>query len=346
MSWSRIVGHQHQIDAFRRVVQRRRLAHAYLFAGPAGVGKRLFAQELAKAILCEAQGRPADTLEACDHCPACIQVDAGTHPDLFTLQMPEESNEVPIDLVQSLCAGFSMKSARGHGKVAILDDADDLNEESANCFLKTLEEPPPRSVFVLVGTSLDRQLSTIQSRCHTVRFGPLADEQVAQILKKSVIEDGPLIGRVVRLADGSPGAALALADPALFDFRKKLLEGLTRPKIDTMRLAKEFVEFAEEAGKDLSAQRRRASLMLRLLVEGFTDALNLSVGAKTKATDPDDLRLLRALQNRASPEKFMTLVERCLQTEQQIGRYVQLPLVLEGLLDALGQLLEEAQAAG
>jgi DNA polymerase III subunit delta' len=346
MSWSRILGHQHQIDAFRRVVQRRRLAHAYLFAGPAGVGKRLFAQEFAKALLCEAPEKPEDRLEACDKCPACTQVDAGTHPDLFTLQMPEESNEVPIELVQNLCAGFSMKSARGHGKVAILDDADDLNEESANCFLKTLEEPPPRSVFILVGTSLDRQLPTIQSRCHTVRFGPLTDDQVTQILRKCEIEGGPLLKRVVRLGGGSPGQALALADPALWDFRKKLLEELSRPKIDSMTLANSFVEFAEDAGKELPAQRRRASLMLRLLLEGFTDALNLNVGAKTKARDPDDLRLLHALQNRATPEKFMTLVERCLQAEQQIGRYVQLTLVLEGLLDALAQLLEDAQAAG
>src|SRR5438128_553226 len=122
MSWSRVQGHEHLIAAFRHVVQRRRLAHAYLFSGPAGVGKRLFAQELAKALLCENPGKSAGELEACDHCAACALVDANTHPDLFTLARPEEKNEMPMLLVQELCAGFGLKSARGHGKVAVLDD--------------------------------------------------------------------------------------------------------------------------------------------------------------------------------------------------------------------------------
>src|SRR5207245_5359792 len=138
-------------------------------------------------LLCEGQVKP--DLQACDDCAACRLVDADTHPDFFTLQRPEDKNEMPIGLVQELCAGFSLKSARGHGKVAILDDADDLNEESANCFLKTLEEPPPRSLFILIGAGDDRQLPTILSRCHVVRFRPLADEAVATLLKQHDIQD-------------------------------------------------------------------------------------------------------------------------------------------------------------
>jgi DNA polymerase-3 subunit delta' len=345
VSWARLQGHEHLIEGFRQVVLRRRLAHAYMFCGSVGVGKRLFAQELAKALLCENPGRPTEALEACDQCPACALVDANTHPDFFTVSRPEDKNEMPIELVQELCAGFSLKSARGHGKVAILDDADDLNEESANCFLKTLEEPPPRSVFILIGTSAQRQLPTILSRCQLVRFGPLPDASVRAILEQHDIHDEALLERLVRLAEGSPGQALALADPALWDFRKQLLGGLTRAKIDTLALTKAFAEFVEDAGKDMSLQRRRASVMVRLLIEAFTNALNLSLGGEPKVLDPEDLRLLRALMHRASPEKFLTLLERCLETEQQIGRYVQLALVLDALLDALSQLLEEGTPA-
>jgi DNA polymerase-3 subunit delta' len=341
VSWSHLQGHEHLIKAFRQVVQRGRLAHAYLFCGPVGVGKRLFAEELAKALLCENPGRPADVLEACDQCPACALVGANTHPDFFTLSRPEDKNEMPIDLVQELCAGFSLKSARGHGKVAILDDADDLNEESANCFLKTLEEPPPRSVFILIGTSAQRQLPTIRSRCQVVHFGPLTDASVRAVLEQHDVHDDALLARLARMAKGSPGQALALADPALSDFRKQLLGGLASARIDTLALSRAFAEFVEDAGKDMSLQRRRASVMLRLLMEAFTSALTLSLGAEPKVPDHDDLRLLRALADRAPPEKFLAVLERCLESEQQIGRYVQLSLVLEAMLDALSQLLEE-----
>src|SRR4051812_25348165 len=92
VSWQRIRGHDDLIESFDRVVRRNRLAHAYLFAGPPGVGKRLFANELAKALLCEAP--PSGRLEACDHCHACIQVEAQTHPDLFVTGRPEDSLEV------------------------------------------------------------------------------------------------------------------------------------------------------------------------------------------------------------------------------------------------------------
>ena len=185
-------------------------------------------------------------------------VDANTHPDLFTVRRPEEKNVFPVELMLELCANFSMKSAHGHGKVGILDDADDLNQESGNCFLKTLEEPPPRSVFILIGTSVDRQLPTIQSRCQVVRFSPLPDDAVRAILKEQGVDDATLVEHLVRLADGSPGQAQALADTDLWAFRQKLLDGLTHVKIDTPALAKNFTVFVEEAGKDTALQRRRA----------------------------------------------------------------------------------------
>jgi DNA polymerase III subunit delta' len=171
VSWERVRGHERLAAAFAQVVRRGRLAHAYLFTGPRGVGKRLFAGELARALLCEQP--PGDHLEACGQCASCTLVDAGTHPDCFAAGRPEDSLEVPIDEVRELCRHFSLKSARGRGKVALLDDADDLNDAAANCFLKTLEEPPPRSVLLLIGTSPDRQLPTIVSRCQIVRFAPL-----------------------------------------------------------------------------------------------------------------------------------------------------------------------------
>jgi DNA polymerase-3 subunit delta' len=332
VSWQRIKGHDSQIEAFRQAIKRGRLAHAYLFTGPPGVGKRLFAHELAKALLCE---QPPAPLTACDTCAACILMDAGNHPDFFAVSRPAESNQFPVDIMRELCRGFSLKSARGRGKFALLDDADDLNEEAANCFLKTLEEPPPGSVFFLIGTNSERQLPTIVSRCQVVRFGPLADDLVSDILRQAGISDAKLIERLVRLGRGSPGQALALAEPAVWTFRKELLEGLLQSRPDTVTLARRWTEFVEEAGKETALHRRRASQVLRLLIEFFAEALHVSLHGEPRLTDAEEMRLLRKLVERADSEKLISILERCLEADAQIGWFVQLPLVLEALLDAI-----------
>ena len=160
MAWSRIVGHDAWIAGFREVARSGRLAHAYLFVGPAGIGKRTFAIELAKAYLCE--NPPPEPSPLAIAAPPASSSRARNHPDFFLVVKPDDKNEMPVETMRGLCGDFGLKTARGHGKIAILEGADDLNGPSANCFLKTLEEPPPRSVFILVGTDVERQLPTIR----------------------------------------------------------------------------------------------------------------------------------------------------------------------------------------
>src|SRR5262249_45259234 len=201
-----------------------RLGHSYLFVGPPGVGKHAFARELARALLCEA---PKDPLAACSKCGSCILAAAGTHPDLHLAGRPEDKVELPIETIRVLIEHLSLKPARGGRKVAILDNADDLNAESANGFLKVLEEPPPGSVLILIGgPTADRQLPTIQSRCQAMMFLPLGKDDLIAVLKDHEITDASRLDRLVRVADGSPGQALALDDESLWSFRKTLLQVL------------------------------------------------------------------------------------------------------------------------
>lgn len=337
MSWQRIRGHDALIEGFRRAVRRGRLAHAYLFTGAGGVGKRLFAIELAKALLCENAG--ADLLQACDHCPACVQVEADTHPDFFTAVRPPEALEFPIDLMRQLCQSFALKSARGRGKVVLIDDADDLNEASANCFLKTLEEPPPRSVLILIGSTPDRQLPTIVSRCQVIRFAPLPPELIDELLRMSGVEDSALRGRLVRLSAGSPGVAMELSDPTLWEFHRQLLDGLTKTPIASVDLSRIWVDFVEEAGKESAAQRRRAQLVLRLIIDFLDDALTVAMNGVPRRSESDERPALETLARRAGPDRLLEALERCLEADRQIDRRVQLVLILEGLMDSLGQKL-------
>ena len=335
MSWEQVRGHDPVVRAFERAVERGRLAHAYLFAGPPGVGKRLFALQLAKTLLCE--NPPAGRFDSCDRCPACLQIAGDSHPDCYVAGLPPDKHEWPIEQMHELLHLFSLKSARGKGKVAIIDDADDLNEESANAFLKTLEEPPPRSVILLIGTSPDLALPTILSRCQLVRFAPLPEPIVADLLRAQGIEDAALVPRLARLSGGSPGLARALADPALWDFRRRMLQHLTASRIDSLALAKAWSEFVESVGKDTAAQRQRVTLVLRLLIDLLHDVLRVQLDGTPRLAEPEELRILETLARRVDVEKTLAVLERCLQADFQNDRRVQLVLVLEALTDEVGE---------
>ncbi len=336
MAWQRVRGHERLVAGFRRAVRRGRLAHAYLFIGAAGIGKRLFAVELAKALLCE-DPPPDWPLTACDRCAACVQVEAGTHPDFLIAATPPEKHEFPIELMREVCNNFLLKSARGHGKVVVIDDADDLNEESANCFLKTLEEPPPGSVLILIGGHADRQLQTIVSRCQVVRFASLPPHLVNDLLREQGMDDAAQRERLVQVSGGSPGLALGLADPALWEFRRVLLAGLTAKQVDSVGLSKQLMEFVESAGKESAAQRQRAQLVLRLLIDFLDDALSLSIDGPLRRSAPEDRPTVEALAQRLGADRLVRLLERCLEADEQIDRRVQLVLTLEAVLDALGR---------
>jgi len=334
VSWKLVRGHDAAVRSFDRVVRQGRLAHAYLFAGPPGIGKRLFAQELAKALLCEAA--PSSTLEACDRCAACVQVAAGTHPDLLTASRPAESLELPIDTLRELCRALGLKPARGRRKVAILDDADDLNAESANCFLKTLEEPPPGSLLLLIGTRPERQLPTIVSRCQVIHFRPLAADLVADILRAEGIESARA-EQLARLSGGSPGHARALGEPLLWDFRRGLIEALSQDRFDSVTWSAKLIEFVEQAGKEAAEQRRRAALMVSLLIDFLGAALACRVGATPPIVEDEDRAAFERLGAGLDADGLMRLLDFCLEAERQIDRRVQLVLVLEALMDRLSR---------
>lgn len=335
MSWQRVRGHESVTRSFQKVVERGRLGQGYLFVGPEGIGKRLFAHELARALLCE---KPGKQLEACGQCEGCQLVMAGTHPDFLTAARPEESLEIPINVIRELCRGFALKPARGARKVALLDDADQLNEQAGNCFLKTLEEPPPGSVLILIGSSADRLLPTLVSRCQVVRFAALPTSVIAEILEAQGMETKQA-SRLAQLSDGSLGQAHALADPVLWDFRRQLVQGLLQPRPDAVALGKELMKFVEEAGKESTQQRKRAGLVIRLLIEFLHDTLRLAVGGTPRPADDADRKLMTQLAGRIEPERLLELLERCMEGDMQIDRRVQLVLGVEALVDELCQRL-------
>lgn len=330
MPWERVRGHAAAIQSFQTAFASGRFGQAYLLVGPAGIGKRLFALELAKALLCE---NPPAPLAACGTCPACAQVEAGTHPDLFRVRTPKDKHELPVDAIRAFCSQMAMKPTRGSRKVGIVEDADDFNEESANAFLKTLEEPPPGSVLLLRATSLDRQLPTILSRSQVVRFSPLAAADLRAVLGEHGVDDPAKLDRLVKLSGGSVGQALALNDEEFWTVRQTLLNGLTAPRRDFPALLEAWKSYYEAAGKESRGQRLRVALVLRFLVEALQQAVRLSQGAEAPGLDPAESPRLRAFAERLGPDRLLELMDKCIEADYLLERRVMTILVVESVLE-------------
>lgn len=278
--WHSIRGHDRVIDQFRTALARGRLASTFLFVGPPGVGKRTLALKLAQALLCDTG--PESALDPCGQCVACRQVQAGTHPDVHVVRRPAGASNLPLELFigddehrmrAGLCYELSLKPYSGKRRVGIIDDADLLSlgsRESANALLKTLEEPPPKSVLILIGTSQQRQLPTIRSRCQVIRFDPLPDRDIAELLlAEGSCADAALAQRAAGLAGGSLERARLWCDEAIVDFRESLLAELSRQEFDQLALAKAVQQFVEAAGKEAPAKRARLKEAVQMAADFY-----------------------------------------------------------------------------
>jgi DNA polymerase-3 subunit delta' len=320
--WHGILGHDVVVEQFRRTLAAGRLASTYLFVGPPGVGKRRFAIELAHSLLCTEVDE--SLLEPCGKCDSCRMFAAGNHPDLELIGLPPDKATLPIDLFigdrehrnqEGLCHRIGLRPFFGRRKVAIIDDADHFGIASANCLLKTLEEPPPSAMLILIGTSPSRQLPTIRSRSQVVRFRGLDVETVAKILIESgAVAERQLALQAAELCEGSVERARQLADPALWSFRDLLSSALSVPRIDSVRLGRAVQAFVDEAGKEPSLRRERLRLVISFAVEFYRPKL------RTEQPRETDVQAL----------------ESCLVALEQIDRNANLGLVIQHWCEELG----------
>ncbi len=292
MAWQGILGHDAVVDRLRRSIQMGRLPSTYLFVGPVGIGKRAFANKFAQALLCESSA--ADQLDPCGTCAACQQVMANSHPDFEVVAKPADKSFIPVELFigdrehrmrEGLCHRIALKPYRGGRKVAIIDDADYLNQEGANCLLKTLEEPPPRSVLILISSSEQRQLPTIRSRCQVVRFQPLDSESLVQlILDEGIAADRAAAERLAGLSHGSLEQARHWADETLAEFYGELLRQLASPAFQPAELARQTGSFVDQAGKDAPARRLRLKQTIERVADFYRQSMLFHSGAGSVVT--------------------------------------------------------------
>jgi DNA polymerase-3 subunit delta' len=211
---------------------------------------------------------------------------------------PADRANIPIELLigekerrmrEGLLYELSGKPYSGRRRIAIIDDADYLavgQKESANCLLKTLEEPPPKSILILIGTSEQRQLATIRSRCQVVRFAPLAERDVAEILvEQGVCTDPAAAQSAARMSGGSVERGAQWCDESLVEFRGALLGLLCQREFDHGEAARLVSQFVEAAGKESAVKRARLRLVVSLAEEFYRAVLHTLTRSVSEDSD-------------------------------------------------------------
>ncbi len=226
MRFTDIQAQESAVGILTRAIAADRVPHAYLFTGPAGVGKFLAARALAMTLNCAESGE-----DACGECLSCRKIMRSSHPDVFVLSPPEKKKNIAVDAVRELMRRLLTRPHEGRAKVAIIDPADTMTESAANALLKTLEEPRPGAFLVLISSAGSSLLSTVRSRCQQIRFRALPTDVVETLLMDSGTspEDAAV---AASLSNGSMAQAATYLSEDLsgrMELALGLVEGSTAP---------------------------------------------------------------------------------------------------------------------
>jgi len=363
-----------------------KVAHAYIFAGPDGVGKFTTAKEFAKLLLCKnpvittsqapnfmlgvnPQDKPGglqsasavknDFTDSCGACESCRAFDAGSHPDfehvykeLLEFTKEGKDREPPIDFPIAVAQEFvldkvSQKPALSTRRVFVLTEAEKLNNESQNCLLKVLEEPPSYCCIILVCTRPDKLLPTIRSRCQILRFGPVAEDKIIEKLYQ------PGLGEkqakfFARLTDGSLGLAgtysqLETAEANIYKTKTDIVSALANFEYEN---ALELADNLQKQSKEITAvwtklapatstkdiNRKSISIILRIIISALHDAMLTNVAVRDAIVNFDQPEQIKKIARRFDAEQAAQKIADCFKTLHWLESSVNERLIFEQLL--------------
>ena len=255
---STIIGHQRILEFFKKSVKNKRLAHAYLFTGPAHLGKKTFALEIIRML-------------------TGGEIDMAVHPDILILEPKiietekgvKKESEISIDQIRKVQHQFSMFPYRASYKIALINQVEKMTSQASNCILKTLEEPNSKTILILITSKSELILPTIASRCQKINFLPVAEKEIEEGLNVNLQDDK--LRQIIRLSNGRPGMAIQyIEDKELFENKDKIIAQLENLLINNIN---ERYKYAENMSKDII----EAQKTLNYWLFWFRDLLLMSV---------------------------------------------------------------------
>lgn len=341
MSLKEIFCQDRSVGLLQRAFAAGKVPHAYIFAGPEGVGKYKTACEWARLLLCKnpivEKVGGSDFVDSCGSCQSCRSFDAGSHPDfnLIYKELREFTTdgegkkppvELPIDVIREfLIAKVATRPALSERKVFIVSEAEKLNASSQNCLLKVLEEPPAYCCIILVCTRLERLLPTTKSRCQIIRFGPVEQARIIERLKQKGVADKPA-RYFSLLAQGSLGSAcrwaeLELAGADLYKTKSKLVSSIADYEFaDTLdaaeqclneskRIAGIWTELDKSISRNDIADRAQKTI-IQIIISALYDAMKLNISPPRECINFDQPEQIKKLAGRLGAEPATTGAER------------------------------------
>jgi len=346
-----IVGQEYAVTALRNAVASGRVAHAYLFSGPRHTGKTLLALQFAQLLNCTG---PDERERPCGRCRACDCIAAGAHPDLELVGIggvcseqghdhkKDDSRDIRICQVRRLQELASRAPYEAVYRVFIIEPADALNPASIGALLKTLEEPPPRVVIILVAEREELLPDTIRSRARRIALRGIPKRQIEHTLRERWDAEPSRAAELATLAGGRLGwAVAALHDERMMERREAALA--QAEELATASLAKRFAA-ASELGSTYSRDRQRVHDVLEQWERFWRDIMVVAAGREQSATHRDRLDRLRVLAAGCEPRAAVRGVRAVAEARQQLSENASPVLTLEAMMLRLPVLSDRRNA--
>jgi DNA polymerase-3 subunit delta' len=320
-NWN-LLGHEWAVDMLKQHIVRESVRHAYLFAGPPGLGRRTLALRFAQVLNCPQPKAPG---EPCGICRDCKQIENMQHPDLSIVQAETEGGTLKVDQVREVRRALALKPYQATYRVALFLRFQEASEGAANALLKTLEEAPGHAILILTADNPEQLLPTVTSRCEILRLRPLPVDDIEAHLK-SHGADAESARLIAHVSGGRPGYALRLLeDETTLEFRAERLADLAG--LLTATRVQKF-NYAEKLAKDKEAMRQTLLVWLSY----WRDVLLRVSGAGVSITNIDQDKSIAALSEKLTLENARCVVHDQEMALERLERNVNPRLLVEVLL--------------
>ncbi len=305
------------LNRFGRLLKSGRMAHAYLFAGPKGIGKSQTALFVAKLVNCEKR-IAGHTLEACGQCSSCLRIVSRNHPDLYFIDCGQ-TESIKIAQVRELITRLQMRGFEAATKICIIKDIETMTSDSSNALLKTLEEPAKDTLLILTTSVPEENLKTVVSRCQLIKFYPLSMPLVRDHLIAQAGLDQSVAQCLAAFSEGCLGKAHALSADGFFRQKNEIIDNLI------------LKESSDPYLKKILGDKPQAQVALVVLLSWFRDLLILkSGGGQKQLVHPDRYDELLTLEQKYSFAKVNGIIEEVVHALALLGENlnIKIPFIL------------------